>query len=86
MHKMWEKDNFEMEELKEYIDNGDGYVKPERRIENEVLDIRLYCDHNYPECKVYIKGTEGYNGGFVAETGQFCDLRNQGFICKEHQK
>jgi len=70
--------------FKEYKDNGDNYKPPKRKFENEVLDIRLYCNHF--GCKTYIKGKEGYNGGFVAETGQFADLRNQCFICEEHSK
>ena len=73
-----------MEDFKEYIDNGDNYKHPERRIENEVLEIRLYCNHT-SECNVYIKGWEGYNGAFTAEIGQHADLRNQCFICEEHQ-
>ena len=71
-----------MEKLKEYKDRGDNYVKPERYYENEVHDIRIYCEHK--GCKTYIKGTEGYNGGFVAETGQMMDMRNQIFICEFH--
>jgi len=66
-----------------YTDDGDDYEYPERNIENEVLDVRLYCDHN--GCNQYIKGKEGYNGGFVAEDGTHIDLRNRCFICKEHQ-
>ena len=71
-----------MENFKEYIDNGDNYVPPERQFENEVIDIRLYC--LFDKCNKYIKGTEGYNGGFVAETGQYADLRNQCWYCNEH--
>lgn len=74
----------EQKDFIEYHDDGDGYQHPERKIENEVLEIRLYCtDKN---CMTYIKGHEGYNGAFHAETGQYCDLRNQGFRCKKHQK
>lgn len=68
----------------EYEDNGDNYQYPERTDEAQVLEIRLYCMHE--GCNKYIKGHEGYNGMFRAETGQGCDLRNQGFNCKEHQK
>ena len=71
-----------MEKLKEYKDRGDNYTKPERYYENEVHDIRVYCEHK--GCKTYIKGKEGYNGGFVAETGQMMDMRNQVFICEFH--
>ena len=67
----------------EYHDDGDGYQSPERKIENEVLEIRLYCGHE--NCMTYIKGKEGYNGTFVAETGQYCDLRNQGYMCTKHR-
>lgn len=67
----------------EYYDDGDEYVHPERKTENEILEIRLYCMHE--DCKIYIKGQEGYNGAFHAETGQYCDLRNQGFKCKKHR-
>jgi len=71
-----------MNKLKEYIDKGDRYKKPKRHFENDILEVRIYCEHR--KCKTYIKGKEGYNGGFVAETGQFMDLRNQCFVCKEH--
>ena len=67
----------------EYQDDGDEYQHPERKIENEVLEVRLYCGHE--NCNTYIKGKEGYNGAFEAETGQYCDLRNQGFMCKKHR-
>jgi len=68
----------------EYEDNGDNYESPERKEVAEQLPIRLYCMHD--GCNKYIKGVEGYNGAFTAETGQTCDLRNQGFYCKEHSK
>lgn len=73
------------EDFKEYVDEGDqiDYEKPERHTENEQIEIRLYC--NESGCNVYIKGIEGYNGGFVAETGQYADLRNQCFICSKHR-
>ncbi len=67
----------------EHTDNGDDYQPPERHEESEVLEIRLYCEHE--GCNKYIKGKEGYNGGFFAETGQYADLRNQGWYCTEHQ-
>lgn len=67
----------------EYQDNNDDYESPERKEVTEQLEIRLYCMHE--GCKTYIKGIEGYNGAFRAETGQFCDLRNQGFTCIKHQ-
>jgi len=73
-----------MEKIKEYTDNGDNYIKPERKFENEVLEIRLYCE--YQGCKQYIKGHEGYNGSFVAETGQPADLRNECWFCEQHSK
>ena len=72
-----------MTKFKEYIDKDDKYIHPERHYENDVLDIRLYCNHP-GGCNVYIKGKEGYNGGFRAETGQYADLRNQCFICEKH--
>lgn len=72
-----------MNEFIEYIDNGDNYQPPERKNESDVLDIRLYCDHK--GCKKYIKGREGYNGAFTAETGQTADLRNQIWFCNEHE-
>jgi hypothetical protein len=71
-----------VEDFKEYIDNDDNYIAPERKEVTEILDIRLYCNHR--GCKKYVKGKEGYNGAFLAETGQQADLRNQGFICDEH--
>jgi len=68
----------------EYQDVEDDYKNPERKFENENIPIRLYCMHE--NCITYIKGTEGYNGGFQAETGQFCDLRNQGYLCTKHRQ
>lgn len=50
----------------------------------EKFPKRLYC--LYKECKQYIKGQEGYNGLFVTENGKEADLRNQCWICKEHNK
>ena len=69
--------------FKEYKDNS-KYLKPKRQCENDILDIRLYCNHF--GCRIYIKGKEGYNGKFTAETGQTADLRNQSFVCSEHEK
>ncbi len=68
----------------EYEDKGDNYQKPERQYENDIIDIRLYCEHE--GCKKYIKGVEGYNGSFTAETKQTCDLREKGWYCEEHGK
>ncbi len=72
-----------MNEFIEYIDNNDNYQLPERHNESDVLNIRIYCDHK--GCKKYIKGREGYNGAFTAETGQTADLRNQIWLCCEHE-
>jgi len=72
-----------MKDFIEYTDIDDNYEHPERHDESEVLEIRLYCDT--PDCMTYIKGWEGYNGNFTAETGQHADLRNQSFICKNHR-
>jgi hypothetical protein len=72
-----------MKDFIEYTDNGDDYVPPERKFENDILEIRLYCMHE--GCNKYIKGKEGYNGMFTAETGQHADLRNQGWYCEEHR-
>ena len=66
-----------------YEDNGDNYKYPERVVENQVIPVRLYCDAR--GCNKYIKGWEGYNGSFRAETGETIDLRNQCFVCKEHK-
>lgn len=68
--------------MKEYTDNGDDYIEPERYYSNDLIEIRLYCSHL--GCKQYIKGIEGYNGGFTAETGEYADLRNQSWVCSEH--
>ena len=68
----------------EFIDNGDDYQSPERKEVAEVLEIRLYCFED--GCNVYIKGNEGYNGMFTAETGQQVDLRNECFYCSKHVK
>jgi len=68
----------------EYEDtSGVAYTEPERHFENEVHNIRIYCEH--PGCKTYIRGKEGYNGMFTAETGQRADLRNDVWICNKHQ-
>jgi hypothetical protein len=67
----------------EHVDNNDGYEPPKRQEVTEVLEIRLYCFHH--GCMRYIKGWEGYNGAFTAETGQQADLRNQCWYCKKHQ-
>jgi len=75
-----------MKNFIEYIDNGDNYEPPERHDEGQVLDIRLYCFTGNGGCNTYIKGKEGYNGSFVAETGQYADLRNQSFVCQKHIK
>lgn len=92
--KIKEESENKVEDFIEYTDNGDNYKKPERHFENENIEIRLYCDYHECEpfeecvpgcCNVYIKGVEGYNGGFVAETGQFADLRNQSFVCSKHR-
>lgn len=72
----------EPKDFKEYEDIDDDYEHPERKEVAEILDIRLYCMHE--GCNKYIKGKEGYNGMFSAETGQNCDLRNKGFKCIEH--
>lgn len=72
----------ELKDFIEYEDVDDNYEYPKRKEVAEQLPIRLYCMHK--DCNKYIKGIEGYNGAFIAETGQYCDLRNQGFKCKEH--
>ena len=72
-----------MKDFIEYTDNGDRYVEPKRHEASEVLDIRLYCEHE--GCNKYIKGKEGYNGKFIAETGQHADLRNECWMCKRHE-
>lgn len=71
-----------MNKFIEYTDISDGYIPPERIFENELIEIRLYCHH--PKCSQYIKGVEGYNGRFIAETGQMADLRNQSWECEKH--
>jgi hypothetical protein len=59
------------------------YHQPVRTEENQNLSIRLYCYEK--GCKQFIKGVEGYNGIFTAETGQTADLRNECWYCNEHQ-
>lgn len=71
-----------MKELIEYKHKGEKYKKPERHTENEVHDIRIYCEHR--GCKIYVKGREGYNGGVTLENGDHFDLRNQAFVCDFH--
>jgi len=70
--------------FKEYTDKGDDYEEPKRDSEEVYIEKRLYCDHE--GCRKYIMIMEGYNGGFVDETGHKGDLRNQGFVCKKHYK
>lgn len=72
-----------LQDFIEYTDDGDEYVEPTRYNENDQLKIRLYCSHS--NCKQYIKGIEGYNGRFHAETGQIADLRNQTWLCDKHK-
>src|ERR1035437_672676 len=72
-----------MKEFIEYTDNGDFYREPKRHEASEVLEIRLYCEHE--GCNKYIVGNEGYNGKFTAETGQEADLRNESWFCKRHE-
>jgi len=72
-----------MNKFKEYTDNGGNYKSPKRKNESDVLNIRVYCNHK--GCKKYIKGKEGYNGAFTAKTGQIADLRNQIWLCYEHE-
>jgi hypothetical protein len=67
----------------EYTDVNDNYVHPIQQIANDVVPYRVYC--HYKGCMKYIKGALGYNGAFIAETGQFADLRNKMFICTEHE-
>jgi hypothetical protein len=74
---------FKMKKMKEYTDNGDNYVEPEREFANDVLDIRVYCGHH--DCKNYIKGREGYNGAFTSEDGFKMDLRYHAYICEAHK-
>ena len=75
-----------MNEFKTYIDSDiDGrknYEVPERKDTADLIEIRLYCGHK--DCNHYIKGIEGYNGVFTAETGQHADLRNQEWRCYIH--
>jgi len=72
-----------MKDFKEYTDHGENYQEPERQNESDVIEIRLYCNHE--GCNKYIIGNEGYNGKFIAETGQQADLRNECWLCNEHE-
>ena len=72
-----------MKEFIEYTDNGDMYMEQKRHEASEVIEIRLYCEHE--GCNKYIVGHEGYNGKFTAETGQQADLRNESWFCKRHE-
>lgn len=71
-----------MNKFIEYTGERSEYVEPERKYANELIEIRLYCGHK--DCNQYIKGIEGYNGLFSAETGQQADLRNQEWRCEIH--
>jgi hypothetical protein len=68
--------------MKEHIEDRKSYKEPIRNTADEVLEVQLFCFEE--GCNKYIKGIEGYNGKFTAETGESCDLRNQCFICEEH--
>ena len=72
-----------MKDFIEYIDNGDFYREPKRQEVQELIEIRVYCEHE--GCNKYIIGNEGYNGKFIAETGQQADLRNDSWFCKRHE-
>ena len=72
-----------MKEFIEYTDNGDMYMEQKRHEASEVIEIRIYCEHE--GCNKYIVGHEGYNGKFTAETGQQADLRNESWFCKRHE-
>ena len=72
-----------MKEFIEYTDNGDMYMEQKRHEASEVIEIRLYCEHE--GCNKFIVGNEGYNGKFTAETGQQADLRNESWFCKKHE-
>ena len=72
-----------MKDFIEYTDNGDMYMEQKRHEASEVIEIRVYCEHG--GCNKYIVGNEGYNGKFIAETGQEADLRNESWFCKKHE-
>jgi hypothetical protein len=72
-----------MKDFKEYTDTKGRYRKPKRHFENDVIEIRLYCEQE--GCHQYIRGVEYYNGGFTAETGQHMDFREQCWICEKHR-
>ena len=72
-----------MKDFIEYTDNGDMYMEQKRHEASEVIEIRLYCEHE--GCNKFIVGNEGYNGKFIAETGQEADLRNESWFCKKHE-
>jgi hypothetical protein len=71
-----------MDEFITYTGNRKKYKSPVRKSENEDIEIQLFCQKE--GCNHYIIGTEGYNGGFEAETGQYADLRNEGWVCDDH--
>ena len=72
-----------MKKFKEYTTKKySRYKEPVRQFSNEALEIRFYCFHK--RCRKYIKGREGYNGAFTAETGQMADLRDQVWYCTKH--
>lgn len=74
-----------MKKFKEYTaPKYSRYREPVRKFASDVLAIRLYCYHR--RCRKYIKGKEGYNRAFTAETGQRTDLRNQVWWCNKHQE
>lgn len=56
------------------------YIEPEYK--TKPVNVRIYCSHK--GCYTYIKGTLRYNGGFMTEDGEYCDLRNQMFVCSKH--
>jgi hypothetical protein len=67
----------------EYTDDDQPYQQLTRTDASQKIVIRLYCFED--GCKQYIRGTEGYNGSFTAETGQTADLRNDCWYCNKHQ-
>jgi hypothetical protein len=68
----------------EYTGDRKNYNPPIRTSENDSLEIKLFCYED--GCNQYIKGVEGYNGGFTSEDGEFADLRNVCWCCSKHRK
>ena len=66
-----------------YTTDVDAYTGEGDQRENGV-PYKVYC--NYPGCKSAIYGRLFYNGHFEHKKLGSADLRNQVYVCDEHEK